>query len=274
MTTDDFLQTTAASLHQAGIASARLDSLILLEDALGLERANILAHPEHHIPTAKLEHLNKQIAQRATHRPLAYIRGKAAFYGREFTVNEHVLVPRPESETMITLLKSWYASLPEAPKLLRIADIGAGSGMLGITGALELPKVHSIAACDIDRDALAVALQNAYQHRVTAIPYQMDLLETPFADEYQVLLANLPYVPETLAINQAATFEPKHAIFSGPDGLDHYKRFWAQVGTLGRPPLCIITESLPAQHHAVALLARSAGFVLAARDGFAQLFVR
>ncbi|HLZ15184.1 MAG TPA: HemK/PrmC family methyltransferase [Candidatus Saccharimonadales bacterium] len=272
MTTHNFLLTATKQLQKAGIDSARLDVLLLLEDALGRNRAELLAHPELSVPQAKETVLNEQIARRATHVPLAYIRGHAPFYGREFRVNERVLVPRPESEAMITLLKQWHRE--QAPHQLLIADIGTGSGCLGVTAALELPNIHSIALCDTSQEALMIALENARHYEVTAIPYRMDLLEQPFAADYQVFLANLPYVPETLEINEAAKHEPKTAIFSGPDGLDHFKRFWRQVSELGEPPACIVTEALPAQHHTMATMARGAGFVLRANDGFAQLFVR
>src|SRR6266508_1210490 len=105
MTTYEFLKSATARLKQAGIASARLDTLVLLEDALGQDRARLLAHPESKIPHSTEVALNTKIAQRATHVPLAYIRGKAEFYGREFAIDKHVLVPRPETETMIDLLK-------------------------------------------------------------------------------------------------------------------------------------------------------------------------
>src|SRR5947208_304901 len=100
MTIAAFLAQATAALVAADDASARLDVLILLEDALGRDRASILAHSDDEIPTPVLHLLNTQIIQRSSRRPLAYIRGKAAFYGRVFEVTPAVLVPRPETETM------------------------------------------------------------------------------------------------------------------------------------------------------------------------------
>ena len=91
-------------MESAGISSARLDTLILLEDILHKDRAWILAHPEHEISTNQFRKLDRRLERRQKHVPLAYIRGFTEFYGRQFKVNRHVLEPRPESETMIELL--------------------------------------------------------------------------------------------------------------------------------------------------------------------------
>jgi release factor glutamine methyltransferase len=266
MTTQEFLKKAAETLQQAGVPSGRLDCLVLLEDALKLDRATILAHPESIINTRQLAKLNKNITQRARHVPLAYIRGKAPFYGREFAVNTHVLVPRPETETMIEMLKK--LPLPAAP---RLADIGTGSGCIGITAALELPGSQA-ELYDIDPAALGVAAKNSSVLKANARYRKGDLLEKqPAAD---VILANLPYVPERYAINQAAEQEPKHAIFGGKDGLNLYRKFWAQVPGLRQKPLFIIVEALPTQHNDMVDLAAEAGFALAESQDFIQVFKR
>src|SRR6185295_9493236 len=104
MTVGEFLNEATATLKQAGVESPRLDTLILLEDALKEDRAVILAYLENELPEPTLTDLRNKIKARAQQIPLAYIRGHAPFYGREFFVTEHVLVPRPETEAMITLL--------------------------------------------------------------------------------------------------------------------------------------------------------------------------
>jgi methylase of polypeptide subunit release factors len=102
---DHFLKQAVRQLTDAGIQTARLDCLVLLEDATKKDRAWLLAHPEHALPAPEVTHLRSQLARRARHEPLAYIRGKSEFYGREFSVDPHTLVPRPETETIIELLK-------------------------------------------------------------------------------------------------------------------------------------------------------------------------
>lgn len=105
MVVKDWLRRTEQELKEAGITTARLDCLVLLEDELGKDRAWLLAHPVQILQRSEIENLSKKVGQRVKHVPLAYIRGKAEFYGREFIVNAHTLVPRPETETMIELLK-------------------------------------------------------------------------------------------------------------------------------------------------------------------------
>jgi len=265
MIIQEFLKTTSVELLQAGISSARLEALILLEDAFQQDRALLLAHPEREIPAPIFAELYKKRVQREQHMPLAYIRHKAPFYDREFFVDERVLVPRPESEAMINLLK---ALAPE--RSLQLADIGTGSGCLGITAALELSNAH-IHLYDVDQGALNVAENNAAKHHVNATFTRQDLLEHQ-TTSLDVIVANLPYVPTSLKLNKAATHEPPHAIFSGVEGLDHYNRFWTQVITLNHKPVLIITEALPSQHHTNALLARGANYYLAQTEGFAQAF--
>lgn len=266
MTTGEFLQTTTAALQQAGIATARLDCLVLLEDVLGIARSNLLAHPETELTQAQTIILAGDVAERKHHRPLAYIRGKAAFYGRTFTVNDHVLVPRPETETIIDLLKD----LPLAKGAL-IADIGTGSGCLAITAALEVPTAH-VTGYDVSPEALQVARANAQALHAIVDFHISDLLQSiPSQD---VLLANLPYVPDHFPINQAAAHEPKLALFSGADGLNHYKLLWQQITAATQKPRFVLTEALPEQHHALAQLARHAGFVQGRKDGLVQLFAR
>jgi release factor glutamine methyltransferase len=105
MELDSWLMNAQNQLTAAGINTARLDTLVLLEDCLGKDRAHLLAHPELELSAEQVEVLDEQIERRAEHVPLAYIRHKSEFYGREFYVDERILEPRPESETIITLLK-------------------------------------------------------------------------------------------------------------------------------------------------------------------------
>jgi release factor glutamine methyltransferase len=266
MTVQDFLAQATKTLSVAGIPSARLDCLVLLEDALELDRAVILAHPDTELTRPKLDKLNKKVAQREQHVPLAYIRGRAPFYGRDFVLNDHVLVPRPETETMIDLLKS--IPLPAHPS---IADIGTGTGCIGITAALELPGAK-IELCDVDTQALRVAARNVKRFKINTPTHKSDLLK--FKPSADVILANLPYVPERYTINRAAGYEPKHAIFGGKDGLNLYRRLWQQIADLKQKPLFVLTESLPPQHSDLAKLAAQAGYQPYKAQDFIQVFKR
>ena len=265
VTVGQFLTEASGILAKAGIDTPRLDVLVLLEDILDRDRAFILAEPDFVIPDTKLEKLRAQISDRSSHIPLAYIRGKVEFYGRNFHVTPDVLVPRPETESIIELLKG----LPTTNDA-SILDVGTGSGCIGITASLELPR-SKVTLSDISDEAIQVATLNAELLSTHVSIVKSDLLESA-PEPYDIVLANLPYVPQSYPINAAARFEPKIALFSGPDGLDDYRKFWLQIGSRDQKPSYVIIESLPSQHHVLALLARSQGYVLQKTDDFVQLF--
>jgi release factor glutamine methyltransferase len=255
-------------LVQAGISTARLDALVLLEDVTGIDRAKLLAEPDQPISPAQEAKLKKLLALRLRHVPLAYVRGWTEFYGRKFVITPAVLEPRPESETMIDLLKS-LADLPAEPC---IADVGTGSGALGITAKLELPKAR-VELLEIDEKAVEVAKINVDLLTTGLATIQSDLLSETDTD-FDVLLCNLPYVPDGYHINTSALHEPKIAIFGGLDGLDLYRKLFKQVQERATRPLYILSEALPPQHPALATIALTQGYQLQQTDDFIQVFRR
>jgi release factor glutamine methyltransferase len=266
MKLEEWLRNATQRLNHAGITSSRLDVLVLLEDTLNTNRTQILAYPEIVLTDAQLSELNANVARRAQHVPLAYLRGHVEFYGRDFLVNEHVLVPRPESETMIELLLQ--LNLKQHAKL---ADVGTGSGVLGITAALVLGLEH-VYLIDIDASALELAGRNAKRHKVLAKLAQKNLIND-YNEIFDVLLCNLPYVPNEGPINKAAGHEPRLALFGGPDGLDLYRELFAQLAdqTKGMPKF-VLTEALPHQHTELTRIAKTAGFGQAKHQDFIQVF--
>jgi release factor glutamine methyltransferase len=265
MTVKKFLAQATKKLRRSGIGSANLDCLILLEDELGKDRSYILAHPEIIISQTKLKKLESKLKRRQKHLPLAYIRGFSEFYGRKFYVNRHVLEPRPESETMIEM----FMRLPLSRKTV-VSDVGTGSGALGITAALE-KHLTEVDLYDIDASALAVARHNLHIHELNLKTYKRDLLSRANRP-YDVLLANLPYVPNHYQINQAAAMEPRLAIFGGSDGLDIYRRFFAQLHRLHHKPKFVLTESLPPQHQELIQIAVKNGYKMTKSRDYIQLF--
>lgn len=265
------LDTSSKDLQSAGIETARLDCLVLMEDVLKKDRSWILAHQEHAIPDKQLKRLNSMITQRTAHTPLAYIRGKTEFYGRQFVVSPSVLVPRPESESLIQLLKHLN---PPAQTLI---DIGTGSGCLAVTAKLELPNLH-IHATDTSPEALTIATINAQQHNVNITFHPTYLLSAELhhianGQPYGVI-TNLPYVPDDYPVNKAAQHEPSSALFAGRDGLDLYRELFAQIRTATNKPEYIITESLPSQHHSLTSIAAQAGYKSQNAADFGQCFTR
>ncbi|MBA2278961.1 peptide chain release factor N(5)-glutamine methyltransferase [Candidatus Saccharibacteria bacterium] len=272
-------------LELSGITTARLDVLILLEDTSGKERAWLLAHQETMLNQKQLKVLNKQIDRRALHEPLAYIRGKSEFYGREFMVTPDTLQPRPETETMITCLKNLLYNKLDISKTRswKIVDVGTGSGCLAITTKLEWPDAR-VYATEINKDTLKIAKQNATKLKAEVKFYLGNLLEPIYTLQPTaytlVLLCNLPYVPNSHTINQAAMQEPKLAIFGGEDGLDLYRKLFEQLNTglefrvkgEKNKLIYIFTESLPFQHKALANIAKESGFMHKKTDDFIQVF--
>lgn len=269
-TVEQWLSVQSARLSEAGIQTARLDCLVLLEDETGLSRAHLLANNLLALNNLQLEHLEKALEKRLQHQPLAYIRGFGEFYGRRFTVNGDVLVPRPESETIVDLV----LNIPDIGRNgLVILDIGCGSGCLGLTLGLEIPSAKVILS-DISGKALKVCQANAKQLGVTNIEIvQRSLLKSaPICD---VVVANLPYVPIEYPVNKAAQQEPSMALFSGKDGLDDYREFWRQIlaeFNLHSRPKHVVVEALPEQHSALEQLAEKAGYQLIASQDYIQHF--
>ncbi len=285
MKLDELLRQSINQLSSASVPTPRLDCLVLLEDLTEKSRGWLLAHPEFEVSQDNIKTLTKQLERRVKHEPLAYIRGKSEFYGREFIVNEHTLQPRPESETMIELLEKFISNhrspisingkpaANERPQnsisgsagdmakgTITIVDVGTGSGCLAITAKLLHPSsiVH---ATDIDAECIQTTRLNAAKHQVEVSLHQGNLIEPllPIISRQSdvIILANLPYVPDSHTINAAAMHEPKHAIFGGADGLDYYRELFEQLSTSKHKPVAIFTESLPNQHRELQLIAEN-----------------
>lgn len=269
MQVGSYIKKTQADLTQAGIGTARLDCLIMLEDVTGKDRAWLLSHPEAKLTQQQLVTLDANVARRLQHIPMAQIRGKTEFFGRDFIINKHVLEPRPESETMIELLLDLAL-----PKGAEIIDVGTGSGALGITTKLELTDTK-VTLIDLDPQCVGVAKKNAAKHKVEVKIVKGDLL-TPVMPlkkgTFYTLICNLPYVPENFAINQAAMNEPCVAIFGGKDGLELYKRLFEQINSSEIKPIYLCCESLPFQHEALQAIAHESGYELLKEVDFIQVF--
>jgi release factor glutamine methyltransferase len=227
--------------------------------------------------------LKKLLTRRATHEPIAYIRGKVEFYGRTFIVSDVVLVPRPESEAIIELLLEIYPELAkrvtnisasqDLDAVVRIADIGCGSGALGITAKLEAPKSPNLVVdlVDIDESARKVAKSNVDLFTLPISVIESDLLCNTRHD-YHVLLCNLPYVPEEHGINEAAKHEPEIAIYSGESGLNHYNALFNQINNIQDKPLYLLIESLKAQQPEIEKLATKSGYELLKKQDLVTCF--
>jgi len=161
-----------------------------------------------------------------------------------------------------------------AAKSRNIVDVGTGSGCLAVTLALELPNSR-VVAVDVEQSALGVARKNAYSHG-TKVSFKESYLLDEIVENMDLIVANLPYVPNGLITSPEIEKEPKIALFSGSEGLDLYQSFWAQVGSKfsSSPAPLIITESLLSQHNEMIALAASVNYHLLKTAGLAQAWLR
>jgi release factor glutamine methyltransferase len=265
MNVNDWLSQATARLTAENFLTARLDTQILLSHVLKISRASLLAQPETTLSANHLHQADQLLHKRLHHQPIAYILGTKEFYGRNFVITPAVLVPRPETEAMIDLA----LSLPDRD--FRLLDLGTGSGIIGLTLALERPA-WQITLTDVDSAALAVAQQNAHALGVTSATFRQQNLLANDMTSYDIVVANLPYVPADRQHRPDLQAEPAQALFSGADGLNHYRRLFTDLAKRDSIPQYLITEALPDQHQQLIELAKNVGFHWQQTTGLAQLF--
>lgn len=267
--------TVATKTLEPESGTAQLDAEVILAFVLNVDRSWIHAHHEEIISDKHLVTLNNFLKRRALHEPLAYILEKTEFYGRAFYITNGVLVPRPESETMIDLCKKHCTSSKLDDFLL--IDVGTGSGALIISAVLETQITNAL-AIDIDEKCLEVTKKNIASYKLNINLTNGDLLspliEDNLANKHLFILANLPYVPDKYAINVEARNEPSHAIFGGSDGLDLYRKLFQQLDDLNPSSITLFTESLPMQHEGLKNIALGHHFIEIETEDFIQVFSR
>lgn len=249
MTVQEWIQIAHKTLAQAGIPSAQLDAEPLLTNALQCERTYIRAHPDEPIYPAFLPVLAAQLQLRSERVPLAYLLGYKEFYGRTFTVTPATLIPRPESETLIDMLRTLEGDNTTPRTLL---DVGTGSGILGITAQRELPHL-AVTASDISAQALAIAQKNAHNLSASITTIQSDLL-TNITEHFFYIIANLPYVNKAWQdTSPELRYEPQSALYAQQDGLALIFKLLSQVPAVILPEGYVLLEADPEQHAAIIL---------------------
>lgn len=266
MTIKDWIIKASNELKAVGIDSARLDSQMIVEEIYKKNRAWVLANLDTEISTSKRQKLNNLFNQRLDYYPMAYILGRSEFYGHDFVISMNVLQPRPESEDFIEIL----AEIMENFDSPRVADVGTGSGALGITASLKWPKMV-MDLIDIDDLALENAKINANKFTTPVKLIKSNLLDNAKA-HYDILLCNLPYVPDDYPINKPTQHEPKLALFGGLDGLDVYRKLATQLQKRQKKPLFLLIESLELQHSEITNIFAKLGYKLQKTCGLVQLY--
>lgn len=223
----DFLAISTKTLSEAGIASARLDSELILAHILRRSREWLLAHDATALTQPQQRQARQLLLQRTQRQPIAYLTGRHDFYGHSFLVNEQVLVPRPESEVILAMLDE----LMQANHLRTVLDVGTGSGCLAISVKLTHPDL-AVSACDISESALLVARRNAARLLPSGRQikfYQSDLLSNlPVNSRFDLIVANLPYLyPGQDGLSPELAYEPATALYADDDGLSLIKQLIA-----------------------------------------------
>ena len=250
------MSTIETLLHSKQVSVPPFESELLLAHALKKTRTFVIAHPEYPV-TEKREKLFLSLARRRSrHEPVALITGHKEFYGREFLVNEHTLVPRPETELLVEKLLddilgtglSTQEKRANAKRPTLVLDIGTGSGNIITTIVKELEansideKKFTFVASDLSREALLMARKNSSRHgaRKNIRFVHSDLLKKLpkrffYGATDMCIAANLPYLSEKEFLDAPVDirmFEPALALESGADGLDHYRKLFEELRTI------------------------------------------
>lgn len=243
----------AAELEQAEIDDARFEAEVLLRHATGLNRAQLYASLTDEVDPAALERFQAAVSERTSRKPLAYITGTREFYRLEFRVTPDVLIPRPESELLVDAALDHMRQA--RIRMAQVADVGAGSGAVGIALARHRRGVNLICS-DVSRDALVVARDNAQRllRRPRASFVQGDLL-TPLPGPFHCVVANLPYIPEGRLGDlepEVAEHEPRVALTPGTRGTELILRLITQLPNRLHPNGIAVLEVDPGQESAIA----------------------
>lgn len=272
MTIAEWIKESSKLLADIGIDSARLDAELIMSHTLRKSRTYLHAHGDEELSDRHHEIADARLRLRLDRTPLAYIIGHKEFYGRRFNVTPATLIPRPESEVMIDLLKEvgQQPELPLSSEAPRLVDVGTGSGCLGITAKLELPELD-VTLCDISRHALTVAENNAGRLQANVTILRSNLLQNyPYEASY--ILANLPYVGEDWEVSPETTYEPREALYASNDGLALIYRLLEEAPSRLAAGGTLFIEADPRQHEAVTRKAAEQGFALSAKRGFIVCF--
>ena len=244
---------SARQLLDGSVPTPQLDADILLAHLLGVDRAWLIAHGDEELESLKVRKFESVVRRRLDREPVAYIVGHKEFYGREFIVTPDVLIPRPETETMIDILKQIYREGRRKKAVgSRLVDVGCGSGCIGITAKLEMPE-FDVTLCDISEPALAIARRNAKRLRANVDIVLSDLLSKVEIrnSKFDYILANLPYVDHAWQTSPELRHEPEIALYAQDQGLALIKTLIPQASSLLVPHGYLLLEADPCQHEEI-----------------------
>jgi len=246
---------------EVGCDTPRLDAEVLLAHVLGKERTWLYQHPDQPLTTEQQNAFFNMTARRKKREPVAYIVGHKEFFGLDFLLNRHVLVPRPETELLVETAIQ-IARNNRAQSKIIIADVGTGSGCIAISLAKHLPQVN-IFALDISEQALEVARQNADRHHVShQITFLLGNLLEPLPEPVDIIVSNPPYVNSPVLTAPFTTpevhqFEPQLALNGGQDGLEVIRELLTKTKELLKSKGSLLVEIGSDQGQKVKMLAKA-----------------
>jgi release factor glutamine methyltransferase len=254
----EVIRWTAARFTERGLPTPRLDAEILVAHALALPRVQLYVQFDRPLTPDELADIRALIKRRQAGESVAYLVGKKEFWGIEFAVDARVLVPRPDTETLIEEARERLAGV----ELPRIADVGTGSGVIALTLAKLFP-VAAVVAVDLSPDALQVARGNAERLGLTVTFLEGDL-DGPLPPHapFSLIAANLPYIPtaDMATLPPEVKSEPALALDGGDDGLALVRRLVAAAPALLAPGGALVLEIGAGQAAATAEILGAAGF--------------
>jgi release factor glutamine methyltransferase len=221
-----------------GIATPRLDAEVLLAETLGMNRVGLYTNYDQPLQGDELARFKQLVLRRLHRQPVAYILGRREFWSLPLRITPDVLIPRPETETLVA--EALQVLSPADQEDLHLLEIGTGSGAISIALAKELPAAR-ITATDLSPKALSVAEENAAQNGVRGqIRFlRGDLFQpVPKAATFDLVVSNPPYITRgqlSSLMPEVRDYEPRIALDGGKDGLDFFRRALPAVAEYLRP---------------------------------------
>lgn len=245
------------ALREAGIEDAEIDAFLLFQEVTGLKKAEYLLYPDKEITEENEDRYFALIRRRALHEPCQYIIGRCGFYGLDFLVNEHVLIPRQDTELLVE------KALQAAGEGAKVLDLCTGSGAVAVAMKGHRPDLD-ILAVDISEEALAVAAKNADRNFAPVRFVKSDLFEAMDpAERFDLIVSNPPYVTDEeyeSLMPEVREHEPALALKAGKDGLDIYRRLIQEAPSHLKDGGALAVEIGCSQAAAVSVLMEEAGF--------------
>jgi release factor glutamine methyltransferase len=243
-------------LEKRGIEEARRNMQIMVAQQLGCTRMQLYTQFDRPLGESELMPLREMLKRRGEGVPLQHVLGVVSFHHRDFKSDARALIPRPETEE----LAEWILSMPMGDEL-KVLDMGCGSGVLGLTLAAERPSWH-VALADVSEDALALVKENVEALGIGNARLLRSDLFSSIEGEFDGIVANLPYVPESerASLSREVMHDPALALFGGADGLDIIRRFIPEAFRRLKPDGWLVLEIGHDQASQVEEILRSSGF--------------